>query len=182
MAASLFEDFQVLALREVLLDTPGFQEREVCRWYAKAYGLTPLQVRELPFAHILQEFYESMYRDMSPEEREQERQELLIDPEERQRRQREQDHEKQAKAEFEEMTKKMIAEQKAREEVDRKKITNVKSEPLPRVLPETQMPEVASHKDPENIEMVFANTPEEFERLLDEDAGPELASKLMSKG
>lgn len=81
-----YEAIQLIALRDVLKETPDYMLRKTLRWYSVKFH-TPLDaVRKLPVEDVLQAFHECAYEDMEVHEREEERLRLLESPEERRAR------------------------------------------------------------------------------------------------
>jgi SHS2 domain-containing protein len=167
---NFYKALRTIALRNVMLDTEDFHRREVFRWYARTYGLTPLDVEALPTEHVFLDYYESMYMGMKEEEREDERQRLLETDEQRQERERLEDETSVGDAAFQEMTRKQVEEQRRREQIDQgqKTISDRPAEappllPMPEIELPSTLPSVATAP---NISMKFA-TPEEFDALLE---------------
>lgn len=52
---------QLKAVQALLHDTPDFFYRKVCRWYSKEYHTPLIQVYDLPYHHVLQNYYEAQF-------------------------------------------------------------------------------------------------------------------------
>lgn len=174
----LIKALRVVALRDVLTDSPELQLRQVFRWYARTYGITPLEAERLPIVHLLQEFFEDKYGHMSPEDRETERLELLETNEQRLLRLAEEEERVNTDAAFEAMTMEMIEKQKREEAIAAKNQPLTKPKPPPvKTLPEvglegkgTQILSSGAQQILPNIKMKF-ETPEVFEELLEQGFG-----------
>lgn len=79
----LIQALQLIALDAVVHPDSDAKLREIFRHYSEKWH-TPLHVvQELPLANVLLNYYEDVYAEMSPDQREQMRVELLMTEEER---------------------------------------------------------------------------------------------------
>jgi hypothetical protein len=78
----IFTAIKIRALHAVL-ERPGeYTIRHIQRWYSKTFS-TPLQeVQDIPIEEVLEAFYEELYEDQKPEDREEARLELIETPQE----------------------------------------------------------------------------------------------------
>ena len=169
---TLFKALRILALREVSRQTEEYQLREMYRWYARTYGLTPLEAQELPLLHVLEEYFEHEYGQLSAEELEEEKRKLLETDEEREARINQEHGIKVSEAEFAAMTKKMAEEQaKQAKPLDSVKLPVERvPAPMPEVSLDTGVPKRPEKLAPD-ITVKFASE-DEFSRLLEEDLAP----------
>ncbi len=79
----LYQAIRLRAMRSVMRPDREFLIRKVLRWYSKTFFTPIAEVEEIPLEDVFQAYYEEMYEDMSEEDLEAERQELLITPEQR---------------------------------------------------------------------------------------------------
>jgi hypothetical protein len=78
-----YRAIRLRALGAVVKPNKDYIIRKVLRWYSKTF-FTPLaQVEDLPLEDVFQAFYEEKYAEMSEEEVEAERQELLTSDQDR---------------------------------------------------------------------------------------------------
>ena len=52
---------QLKAVQALLHDTPDFFYRKVCRWYSSKFHTPLMEVYELPYHHVLQNYYEAQF-------------------------------------------------------------------------------------------------------------------------
>lgn len=80
------EAIKVLAFRTVQQPDTAYLTRRLHRWYSKTFHVPLEKAEELPLEDVWQVFFEEKYEDMSPDELEAEKQEILLSDEDRSRR------------------------------------------------------------------------------------------------
>jgi hypothetical protein len=82
----LYEAYQLLAARAILLPDREAWYRHVCRWYSKTFH-TPLhEVQDLPTEFVLQNYYEGAIEEMDAEHRAEFLEDVTLTDEERKQR------------------------------------------------------------------------------------------------
>jgi len=159
----LLASIQFQALRDVYLygkgkeSDPEYTLRKMFRWYSKTFH-TPLHIVEtLPFTDVLQAWWEEKYEEMTPEDLEHEREEILRTPEELEEAQRVEDA---ADAD----TWEMIQEERKAEAAVAKKLDKLKLPPEAAPFfssiqrePELIMAKIPQRETPPEIKMVFVD-------------------------
>jgi hypothetical protein len=157
----LYQALRLQALRAVMCPDKEYFIRRTLRWYSKTFH-TPLhEVEDIPLEVVLQAFYEEHFEAMSQEDREAERQDLLVTKEQRYKQILAEEAEE---AELFEIGKILAAEEeKKRKEASTKKTEQIaeiqhKTGPiLPMPMPETDLPSGIPTVLPEGISMSFAD-------------------------
>lgn len=78
---------RIRALRSVVVPDKDYLIRKILRWYSKTFFTPMKEVEEvLPLDVVLQAYFEERYEAMTPADLDEEKAELLLSPEERQKR------------------------------------------------------------------------------------------------
>lgn len=176
-----FKALRLQALQAVLDPDNEANLRHIFRWYSKTFH-TPLHiVSTLDEDDVLIAFYEASFEEMSEDDREKEKFELLETDEQRKARLRALDASRMESFEFARFT---AAEEKAKKvaEIDPAKVENPLTSPAFKaatksLAPASALPKVDAEKAPKmepDIEMKFVSA-DDFEREL-EGYGPNVPS------
>lgn len=167
----LFTAIRLRALKAVVQPDQEYFYRRIMRWYSKTF-FTPLaQVEDLPVEDVLQAYYEEEFANMSPEDLEKTRDEMLVTPE--------QHYESILAEEADEAemfeTSRILQAEEQRKKLEARKLKDQKiadvqhrqAGPIkPVELPETELPTAQPMKPPGNISMTFMDEAD-FERELE---------------
>jgi hypothetical protein len=60
-----YTDIQKQSLAEVYEGNAVYLHRKICRWYSEKFSTKLIDVMNLPWEHVISNYYESMYESMS---------------------------------------------------------------------------------------------------------------------
>lgn len=89
MADDLLKATRVLAMHAVEKKPPEYVYRFIMRWYSREFHTRLDEVEDVPVEDVLQHYFECRYEDMADEDRQEEREDLLMTPEQRAAKDRE---------------------------------------------------------------------------------------------
>ena len=78
-----YSAIRILALKAVMRPDAEYFVRKTIRWYSKTFSTPIADVEQIPFDTVLQAYFEERYGEMSRDELDAERRELLVTEEER---------------------------------------------------------------------------------------------------
>lgn len=171
------EAIQLLAFRDVLLETPEYRVRSIQRWYSTTFNTPLLTVEnDIPLAVVIQHYYETLFETMEPEQLEETKKLLLETDAQRRERLKAEDAEAAGSEEIH-----VMLEEEAKRLAANPKAANLPIAHTPRdggQLPETRLPDTLPQELPPDIHLTFV-TPEELERRV-EDFGAVPSMKKQS--
>ena len=151
------------ALHSVLFPDEDYVVRKAIRWYSKTFHTPLAVVEEMPLGDIFEAFYEEHYEAMAPQDRDAEKEDLLLSDEDRYQKILAEEADE---AEMFETAKVLMAQEAGQAEKNKKdKIIAQTTQKMPmHEIPETDLPELGPI--PEDVTMTFISD-EELERELD---------------
>ena len=165
---NLFKAIQLQALLAVIKPDDAAETRKIVRWFSKTFHTPIAQVEEMPFEDVLQVYYEEKFEEMSEDDLEKVKTELLESPLEKATRLKAEDAERAdadlfAKlVEAEEKTKKAKKTEGGLPIVEKQSTITPVAPPRTRFEKETVFPGIK--EIPPDIQVVFDVDEDEFAR------------------
>lgn len=167
-----FKAVRLIALKQVQDPDRDYLVRKVHRWYSKTFSTPLAEVYDLPLEDVFQAYFEERYEDMSEEDRDTERLELLETEAQRIARLRREDEDEadaDAYARIVAEEEKAAAEAKAKKKTEQPMLGEVPDRPTlgvgSSISRESVLPTVPKELPP-NITMQFVD-PDEFENEIE---------------